>query len=234
VNSGTAGIAAVLPAFQGLYERVDDLGELGDLLVVARYMLVVAHYHFHSRGNQLLDGLDLSVMLGELGFDVALFHLTRPMLVNFGAAGIAASVLTTFQGPYEALHVLGELSDLLGISGYLPVIAPCDSPRSRNQLLDGRDLPVWLGEFGFDLALFHFACPILPSCDLNGKDGPKLKRGRSRPPSLLFLLFFRLAPFALRLQPLLTALGAVRGALHQLGTDQLDHGHLGAIAFPRP
>src|ERR1700693_3002686 len=52
-------------------------------------------------------------------------------------------------------------------------------------------------------------------------------------PGMLTLFFWRffVAAFARRFQPLFTALGAVRGALHQLGTHQLDDGLLGAIAF---
>ena len=50
--------------------------------------------------------------------------------------------------------------------------------------------------------------------------------------ALLFsALFFRLAPFVPGFQTLLAALGALGDALHQLGTDQLDHGLLGAVAL---
>ena len=48
---------------------------------------------------------------------------------------------------------------------------------------------------------------------------------------LFFGILFRFAAFALRFEPLFLAVGAVGGALHQLGTDQLDHGLLGAIAL---
>ena len=52
---------------------------------------------------------------------------------------------------------------------------------------------------------------------------------------ILFGLFtlFGLAAFPLRFEPLFTALGAIGGALHQLGTDQFDHGLLRAIALAR-
>src|ERR1019366_2416243 len=53
------------------------------------------------------------------------------------------------------------------------------------------------------------------------------------PRPLLLFFFCRLAAFLPGLQPLLAALGAVGGALDQLGTHQFDHGLLRAIALAR-
>ena len=75
------------------------------------------------------------------------------------------------------------------------------------------------------------------------EDGPLLNEGYRRlvavktlselqRPLLFPALFFRLAAFLPGFQTLLAALGALGGALHQLGTDQLDHGLLGAVALP--
>lgn len=70
----------------------------------------------------------------------------------------------------------------------------------------------------------------------NAKAANALQRPRpSRKPNRLFgLLFFLvLAAFTRRFQALFLALGAIGGAFDQLGTDQLQHALLGAVAFAR-
>jgi hypothetical protein len=69
--------------------------------------------------------------------------------VDSGAAGIPASVLTAFQSLYQSVHVPGELGYLLGVADH-------DFHPRVDQLLDGRYLAVMPGQFGFDVALFHF------------------------------------------------------------------------------
>src|SRR6185312_116826 len=73
-------------------------------------------------------------------------------------------------------------------------------------------------------------------CRCNKKAAPAWceRRQLSELAEELFLLFRRLfgfAAFLLGLEPFFLALRAFRGALHQFGSDQFDHGQFGTVAL---
>src|ERR1017187_4884040 len=69
----------------------------------------------------------------------------------------------------------------------------------------------------------------------NYRRGPRLTKAKrcGRLFLLVLLALFGLAALLARFETVFTALGAVGGALDELGTYQLDHRHLGAIALAR-